>query len=522
MLISNGWTDDLFPADEAIRFYNRTRTEHPARRSRCSSWTSATSAARQAGRPRPAERSAGRMVRPLPAGRGAAARPRRRGAHADVPQRGALGRARITAADLGRARPGRGHAASSRRSGSLRAGAATRRRRRLRPARPAAGPARPRRRRPARHGQLPHGARAGRRVHADGLADRDRRHRVAGRDRRSRRGCSTSRPTGRQTLVARGIWRPATSSAPVRQVFQLHPNGWRFAEGHVAKLELLPKDPPYAQASNSQAAQITVDERRAAPAGASSSPERSAGSCSARPPKVLGRRASSWPATSGRPGIARPQAAIADGRGAGPAYRSARAERDTRAAARLRRVRPAAVRRRSQPDGRHARRERRGAGASWGRSSSRSSPAIPRRRRTRPTCGRRQRHRRARASRTWPTTRASCARPFSLRITDRLGRRARSSPATVQNSSSRSRCRAHATAERGRGSGRARWRPRWTRSCPGAVAEGRRAIWQLGEVEVQDGGTDGLAATDAEHAVRAPGPVRAPQGSIQSGSRATG
>ena len=25
LLISNGFTDDLFPADEAIRFYNRTR-----------------------------------------------------------------------------------------------------------------------------------------------------------------------------------------------------------------------------------------------------------------------------------------------------------------------------------------------------------------------------------------------------------------------------------------------------------------------------------------------------------------
>ncbi|WP_314964468.1 hypothetical protein, partial [Bradyrhizobium cosmicum] len=30
LLISNGWTDDIFPADEAIRFYNRTRTEHPS------------------------------------------------------------------------------------------------------------------------------------------------------------------------------------------------------------------------------------------------------------------------------------------------------------------------------------------------------------------------------------------------------------------------------------------------------------------------------------------------------------
>src|SRR3712207_9158056 len=29
LLIANGWTDDIFPADEAIRFYNRTRTQHP-------------------------------------------------------------------------------------------------------------------------------------------------------------------------------------------------------------------------------------------------------------------------------------------------------------------------------------------------------------------------------------------------------------------------------------------------------------------------------------------------------------
>ena len=29
LLISSGFTDDLFPADEAIRFYNRTRTEYP-------------------------------------------------------------------------------------------------------------------------------------------------------------------------------------------------------------------------------------------------------------------------------------------------------------------------------------------------------------------------------------------------------------------------------------------------------------------------------------------------------------
>ncbi len=48
-------------------------------------------------------------------------------------------------------------------------------------------------------------------------------------------------PDGQETLVARGLWRPATGG-PTEQVFQLHPNGWKFAEGHVPKLELLPAD----------------------------------------------------------------------------------------------------------------------------------------------------------------------------------------------------------------------------------------------------------------------------------------
>ncbi len=48
--------------------------------------------------------------------------------------------------------------------------------------------------------------------------------------------------TNTQTLVARGLWRPAITSTPERQVFQLHANGWHFAAGHVAKLELLPND----------------------------------------------------------------------------------------------------------------------------------------------------------------------------------------------------------------------------------------------------------------------------------------
>ena len=48
-------------------------------------------------------------------------------------------------------------------------------------------------------------------------------------------------PDGKATLVNRGLWRPATGG-PTKQVFQLHPNGYKFEEGHVAKLELLAAD----------------------------------------------------------------------------------------------------------------------------------------------------------------------------------------------------------------------------------------------------------------------------------------
>lgn len=42
-----------------------------------------------------------------------------------------------------------------------------------------------------------------------------------------------------KTLISRGLWRPAASGT---QVFQLHANAWRVEEGHVARLELLAKD----------------------------------------------------------------------------------------------------------------------------------------------------------------------------------------------------------------------------------------------------------------------------------------
>ncbi len=64
-------------------------------------------------------------------------------------------------------------------------------------------------------------------------------------------------PDGRETLVARGLWRPAAGE-PGAEPFQLHANGWHFDEGHVAKLELLAADDGegalggYGRASNDQ------------------------------------------------------------------------------------------------------------------------------------------------------------------------------------------------------------------------------------------------------------------------------
>jgi len=68
-------------------------------------------------------------------------------------------------------------------------------------------------------------------------------------------------PNGTETLVARQLFRPQIGTA--RQVFQLHPSGHLFAPGHVAKLELLPRDSgggtlnSYGRAANGQG-DITV------------------------------------------------------------------------------------------------------------------------------------------------------------------------------------------------------------------------------------------------------------------------
>ncbi|MGI8558593.1 MAG: CocE/NonD family hydrolase [Solirubrobacteraceae bacterium] len=58
-------------------------------------------------------------------------------------------------------------------------------------------------------------------------------------------------PDGTQTLVDRGDFRP-TSDTTQLQFFQLHPGAWHFDPGHLPKLELLGRDAPYVRASNGQ------------------------------------------------------------------------------------------------------------------------------------------------------------------------------------------------------------------------------------------------------------------------------
>jgi predicted acyl esterase len=84
-------------------------------------------------------------------------------------------------------------------------------------------------------------------------------------------------PDGNQKLIARALYRPDPSG---RQVFQLHANGWKFENGHVAKLELLPNDSPYGRPTNGQAPvtvanldlRLPVRERAGAAGGAVGEP----------------------------------------------------------------------------------------------------------------------------------------------------------------------------------------------------------------------------------------------------------
>jgi hypothetical protein len=105
-----------------------------------------------------------------------------------------------------------------------------------------------------------------------------------------------------ETLVARGLYR-VIAGGP--QAFQLHPGAWHFAAGHIPKLELLSQDSPYARTSNGQFSiavselelRLPVHEVPGAPGttAAVTTPQppfsSSAARCTARPTSRISRRA---------------------------------------------------------------------------------------------------------------------------------------------------------------------------------------------------------------------------------------
>jgi hypothetical protein len=65
---------------------------------------------------------------------------------------------------------------------------------------------------------------------------------------------------GKQVLVSRGVYRLKDNQRG-RLLFQLFGNGWRFAKGHTAKLELLGNDPNFLRTSNFKFS-VTVSRTR--------------------------------------------------------------------------------------------------------------------------------------------------------------------------------------------------------------------------------------------------------------------
>jgi len=57
-------------------------------------------------------------------------------------------------------------------------------------------------------------------------------------------------PNGEQRLISRGVY-ALKNDQTGRIKFQLHGNGYRFGKGHKVELQLLGRDAPYYQASNS-------------------------------------------------------------------------------------------------------------------------------------------------------------------------------------------------------------------------------------------------------------------------------
>ena len=249
LLIANGWTDDLFPVDEALRYYNRTKTQYPS--------TPLSLFFADWGHPRAQNKAADtaryvaavhRWLNYYVSGRGhrpfqgvqaltqtcpAASRSAGPYRAADW-ARLAPGEVRLTSPRAQTILPGAGSPAIGAKLNPVSAGACV-----TAPGTTQAGTATYRLR--IRHGFTMIGS-------ATVIANLT----LPGANSQVAARLLDVAPDGQETLISRGLWRPRVSTKPVRQVFQLHPGAWRFAPGHTVKLELLPDDSPYGRASNGQ------------------------------------------------------------------------------------------------------------------------------------------------------------------------------------------------------------------------------------------------------------------------------
>ncbi|MGH2857577.1 MAG: CocE/NonD family hydrolase C-terminal non-catalytic domain-containing protein, partial [Solirubrobacteraceae bacterium] len=249
LLIANGWTDDLFPVDEALRFYNRTTTQyphnpislyfgdwgHPRAQNKTADVARYVAAVHSwvdyyvAGRGHKPFQGVRALTETCP-GTARSAGPY------SAPTWAALqrGEVRLTSGAAQTILPTAGSPAIGNAFNSISAPACA-----TAPA--ATQPGTATYLLPVRRAFTMLGA-------ATVIAD----FKLPGANSQVAARLLDVSPSGTETLVSRGLWRPQVSSKPVRQVFQLHPGAWRFAAGHTVKLELLPDDAPYGHPSNGQ------------------------------------------------------------------------------------------------------------------------------------------------------------------------------------------------------------------------------------------------------------------------------
>jgi hypothetical protein len=248
LLISNGWTDDLFPVDEAIRFYNRTRTQYP--RAAISLFFSDHGHQRGQSKEEESELRRARQnrwFRYYLKGKGHAPFQGVEALTTTCPKSAApvgpysapswaliaRGEVRLRAAEAATVAPLTGNDAGLPFDPIAGRGAC---------ANPPAG---------TPSGGVAYDVAVKRGFTLLGsptliadIASPGPHSQVAAR-------LLDVAPDGHQTLVARGLWRPAPGTS-ARQVFQLHPNAYRFEAGHTARIELLPADTPYSRPTNGQ------------------------------------------------------------------------------------------------------------------------------------------------------------------------------------------------------------------------------------------------------------------------------